>query len=133
MDLDSSHRISFYEVEYMIRSVLKLKKTDLDDERLSALWKRLDNSGSGTTDAGELSRFIKLGAPGRSSAQRMKARAPAAHRKARAVPPQRMPFGHVSCACVGSPSAFHWLAVLIWLHISAALWQFLCHCCALVR
>ena len=63
MDLDGSKRISFAELEKMVRlpTNLNLDRKALSEERLVSLWKLLDLDGSGYIDAGELSRFTKIG------------------------------------------------------------------------
>ena len=63
MDIDGSRRISFDELETMCRRVLRLREKDLPIEKLQGLWKTLDADLSGFIDAGELSRFLKLGQP----------------------------------------------------------------------
>ena len=61
MDIDGSRRISFEELEIMCRRVLKLNEKKLSLEKLHGLWKALDANFSGFIDAGELSRFLRLG------------------------------------------------------------------------
>jgi Ca2+-binding EF-hand superfamily protein len=61
MDLDGSHRISFAELEALVRGPLALSRRQLSTRRLSSLWKLLDNDSSGFVDAGELSRFCRIG------------------------------------------------------------------------
>ena len=68
MDLDGSQRISFNEVETLARGPLHLSLKQLPPARLDLLWKALDHDGSGYIDAGELSRFTKLGKPKELSA-----------------------------------------------------------------
>ena len=61
MDIDGSRRISFDELEIMCRRVLKLNEKKLSLEKLHGLWKALDANYSGFIDAGELSRFLRVG------------------------------------------------------------------------
>ena len=63
IDIDGSRRISFNEFARLIRDELKLRRSELPEERLLALWKVLDENASGFIDAGELGRFMKIGRP----------------------------------------------------------------------
>ncbi|KOO21037.1 hypothetical protein Ctob_001673 [Chrysochromulina tobinii] len=62
-DLDGSHRISYVEVEKLARHALHISVKQLPPARLDMLWKAMDKDGSGFIDAGELSRFTKIGKP----------------------------------------------------------------------
>jgi Ca2+-binding EF-hand superfamily protein len=61
-DIDGSHRISYPELEKLSRGPLRMATKQLPPEKLRQLWKGLDADASGFIDAGELSRFLKLGA-----------------------------------------------------------------------
>jgi len=63
IDIDGSKRIAFPELERMVRSKLKLSERKLPRERLAGLWNALDQDASGFVDPGELSRFLRIGAP----------------------------------------------------------------------
>ena len=63
IDIDGSRRISFSELERLIREELHIKKSELPISRLHALWRVLDDNGSGFVDPGELGRFMKIGRP----------------------------------------------------------------------
>lgn len=63
LDIDGSRRISFSELERMVRHKLRLNEKKLSEEKLYGLWKALDENASGFIDAGELSRFCRIGAP----------------------------------------------------------------------
>ena len=63
LDIDGSRRISFFELERMVREKLKLPLKEMPMEKLYGLWRRLDENESGYIDAGELSRFMRIGAP----------------------------------------------------------------------
>ena len=45
----------------MLREELKLKKKDLSDDELKALWKALDADLSGFVSTEEFGRFMRLG------------------------------------------------------------------------
>lgn len=62
-DLDGSQRISFNELEKLARHSLHMTTKQLPPARLDMLWKSMDADKSGYIDAGELSRFTKLGKP----------------------------------------------------------------------
>ena len=61
MDIDGSKRIGFGELEHMVRSKLMIPEKKIDAQKLLGLWKRLDENESGFIDAGELSRFLRIG------------------------------------------------------------------------
>jgi len=61
--VDGSRRISYKELERLIRDELRVSKAELPEQRLHALWKVLDDNASGFVDAGELSRFMRIGRP----------------------------------------------------------------------
>jgi len=61
MDMDGSQRISYTELENMARHHLHIPPKSLPQAKLDLLWKSLDEDLSGYIDAGELSRFTKLG------------------------------------------------------------------------
>lgn len=63
MDIDGSRRIAFNELERMVRGKLRLGEKSLPQEKLLGLWKVLDENESGFIDTGELSRFLRIGAP----------------------------------------------------------------------
>ena len=63
MDIDGSRRIGFGELEHMVRRHLRVNDKKMPSEKLYALWKRLDENRSGFVDAGELSRFLRIGKP----------------------------------------------------------------------
>ena len=56
-------RISYEELKGMLREELKLKKKDLSDDELKALWKALDADLGGFVSADEFGRFMRLGEP----------------------------------------------------------------------
>ena len=61
VDTDGSGRISFEELESMIRGPLKLSREKLATAKLHALWKAIDDDDSGWISTGEFGRFMKLG------------------------------------------------------------------------
>ena len=61
--MDGSRRVSFKEFSALLRDVLKISTSILPLTRLHALWNVLDEDGSGYVDAGELSRFMRIGRP----------------------------------------------------------------------
>ena len=61
MDIDGSRRISFPELETLVRQMLKVREKQINHQQLLALWKVLDADLSGFIDAGELSRFLRIG------------------------------------------------------------------------
>ena len=66
MDFDGSHRISFNELEIMVRGPtrdqgLNISRKVLSDARMRSLWKLMDRDASGFIDHGELMRFLKIG------------------------------------------------------------------------
>lgn len=61
MDLDSSQRISYNEVEALARERLNLAPKQLPASKLDLVWMSLDRDLSGYIDAGELSRFLRIG------------------------------------------------------------------------
>lgn len=66
MDFDGSHRISFSELEVMVRGPtreqgLNISRKTLSDTRMRSLWKVMDRDASGYIDHGELMRFLKIG------------------------------------------------------------------------
>lgn len=61
MDMDGSRRISFAELENMVRKRLGMKESLLGQSKLLSVWKKLDSDLSGFVDAGELSRFLRIG------------------------------------------------------------------------
>lgn len=63
IDVDGSRRVSFSELQLLIRDQLKVTKSQLPPPRLHALWRALDENASGFVDPGELGRFMKLGMP----------------------------------------------------------------------
>jgi Ca2+-binding EF-hand superfamily protein len=84
MDIDGSRRINFSELEHMVRGKLSIPEKKLQQEKLFGLWKRLDENESGFIDAGELSRFLRIGAPkGMTPAQVARARVRAAREQTR--------------------------------------------------
>ncbi len=58
LDPDCSGRVSFYEFCDGVRDILK---ESVSDARLEALWRKLDDDGSGFIMAGEFSKFMRLG------------------------------------------------------------------------
>ena len=63
LDIDGSRRIGFNELERMVRGKLHLSERRLEQQKLYGLWKNLDENKSGYIDTGELSRFLRIGAP----------------------------------------------------------------------
>ena len=68
MDIDGSRRIAFNELERMVRGKFNLPVKQLSQNKLYGLWKVLDENSSGFIDTGELSRFLRIGAPKTMSA-----------------------------------------------------------------
>ena len=64
VDTDRSGRISYDELESMVRSVsgLQMSTKKLSTAKLQALWKALDEDSSGFLSTGEFGRFMKAGA-----------------------------------------------------------------------
>jgi hypothetical protein len=58
LDPDCSGRVSFYEFCDGVRNILK---EAVSNARLEALWRKLDEDGSGFIMAGEFSKFMRLG------------------------------------------------------------------------
>jgi len=73
MDNDRSGRITYDEMEKMVRSQLLMSKAELPDSVLRSLWVALDEDASGYICAGEFGRFMKKGGkePGPNFRQRM--------------------------------------------------------------
>ena len=63
LDLDGSKRISFSELEHLVRGKLRVSEKLVPLDQLLGLWKVIDADASGFIDAGELSRFLRIGAP----------------------------------------------------------------------
>ena len=63
LDLDGSKRISFSELENLVRGRLRVSEKRVPLDQLLGLWKVIDEDASGFIDAGELSRFLRIGAP----------------------------------------------------------------------
>ena len=61
MDHDGSGKITYNELEDMVRNELKLKPADLNDKVLKSVWKALDSDVSGYIEAGEFGRFMRRG------------------------------------------------------------------------
>lgn len=59
MDIDQSGRIDFAEFSKMTRSVLKLGKDAVSDQKLWGLWRAIDENGNGFICAGEFGRFMR--------------------------------------------------------------------------
>lgn len=59
MDVDRTGRISFQELQRMVREELKLSMNTMPRARLLALWKSLDEDASGYICAGEFGRFMR--------------------------------------------------------------------------
>jgi Ca2+-binding EF-hand superfamily protein len=70
--VDGSRRVSYLELALLVRQQLKLSRADLPEARLHALWKVLDENGSGFVDPGELGRFMRIGRPERGVGAREK-------------------------------------------------------------
>ena len=61
VDKDGSGRIAFEELGVLVRQKLGLREKHVSQTQLLALWKKLDNDATGFIDAGELSRFLRIG------------------------------------------------------------------------
>jgi Ca2+-binding EF-hand superfamily protein len=61
VDKDGSGRITFEELGILVRQKLGLREKHLSQTQLLALWKKLDIDATGFIDAGELSRFLRIG------------------------------------------------------------------------
>jgi Ca2+-binding EF-hand superfamily protein len=61
VDKDGSGRITFEELGILVRQKLGLKEKHLSQTQFLALWKKLDDNATGFIDAGELSRFMRIG------------------------------------------------------------------------
>lgn len=62
MDDDCSGKISYGELEDMIRNELKVSSGKLAEETLKGVWKALDEDNSGMITCGEFGNFMRLGA-----------------------------------------------------------------------
>jgi len=63
IDDNGSGKISFYELEGMIREELKLRRSELSPETLRGVWRALDDDCSGYLTAGEFGRFMRRAQP----------------------------------------------------------------------
>ena len=61
MDDDGSGKITYGELEGLVRRDLEVSTTELPDRRLKAVWRALDADGSGYLTAGEFGHFMKRG------------------------------------------------------------------------
>ncbi len=61
MDDDGSGKITYGELEALVRRDLEVSTTELPDRRLKAVWRALDADGSGYLTAGEFGHFMKRG------------------------------------------------------------------------
>ena len=61
MDDDGSGKITYGELESLVRRDLEVSTTELPDRRLKAVWRALDADGSGYLTAGEFGHFMKRG------------------------------------------------------------------------
>merc|ERR1712232_88482 len=61
MDDDLSGKITFHELEDMIRNELRVSKDKLTNEQLKALWLALDEDKSGLITSGEFGHFMRKG------------------------------------------------------------------------
>jgi Ca2+-binding EF-hand superfamily protein len=62
MDDDGNGRITFEEMQIMVRQKLQLDKSELPEGKLRAVWKAIDADASGFLSVGEFGRFMKKGA-----------------------------------------------------------------------
>jgi len=62
MDDDCSGKVSFDELEDMIRNELNVSRARIPDEQLRSIWHALDEDKSGLITAGEFGHFMRLGA-----------------------------------------------------------------------
>ena len=74
MDDDNSGRVLYPEFVDLIRNELKVTKRELPEAELQAVWKSLDDDGSGFIGAGEFARFMKRGEDWESSGWKRGAR-----------------------------------------------------------
>merc|ERR1712039_1142877 len=61
MDDDCSGKISYAELEDMIRNELRLSPSTLSEQQLQATWHALDEDQSGLITAGEFGHFMRKG------------------------------------------------------------------------
>merc|ERR1712087_464330 len=61
MDDDSSGKISFAELEDMIRNELRVPRSELSDHQMKAIWCALDEDKSGLITGGEFGHFMRKG------------------------------------------------------------------------
>jgi len=61
IDDDGSGRISFFELEDMVRNRLKITASTLTQEQLQAIWRALDEDNSGLITCGEFGHFMRKG------------------------------------------------------------------------
>ena len=59
--VDGSHRITFVELQRLVRGPLHLSGELLPPARMAVLWKALDANNNGIVDSGEIARFLRLG------------------------------------------------------------------------
>merc|ERR1712232_839056 len=61
MDDDLSGKVSFTEFEDMIRNELKMSNSRISYDQLKAVWRALDEDGSGLITTGEFGHFMRIG------------------------------------------------------------------------
>jgi hypothetical protein len=61
LDDDCSGKITFWELEDMVRNELNLSIRDFPEERLQAIWRALDEDKSGLITCGEFGHFMRKG------------------------------------------------------------------------
>ena len=68
IDEDASGRISYHEFMLMVRRKLRLGVATVSDDALQAVWKAMDEDGSGFVSIGEFGAFMRKGRKGRDGA-----------------------------------------------------------------
>ena len=61
MDHDGSGLVDFVELQKMVRSLLRIPKRTLSDDRLRAVWRWIDEDASGMIRSGEFNRLMRKG------------------------------------------------------------------------
>ena len=79
LDRDSSGLISYYEFKKMIRDVLKVPPSRMDDHEIDAMWRWVDWDTSGNIASGEFLRLMRCGWPAFVEEQRRLASIPRKH------------------------------------------------------
>jgi len=59
VDSNNTGQICFYEMHKMVRDLLKFSRAEMPDESLKAIWRAIDDDGSGQISAGEFGGFMR--------------------------------------------------------------------------